>query len=56
LRLGAGAQIRDTFNRIVLPATLPPQAQVRFTRDLHGFVHRVWILTPAEAAQPDPLK
>lgn len=53
LRLAAGAQIRDATNRIILPATLPPESLVKFTLDPQGQVFRVWILTPAEAAQPD---
>ncbi|MDX1375676.1 MAG: hypothetical protein R3357_08955 [Burkholderiales bacterium] len=56
VRLGTGAQIRDASNRIIVPAALPPGSPVKFTLDLQGQVHRVWILTPAEAAQPDPRK
>ncbi|MEJ2176026.1 MAG: hypothetical protein P8Y76_14280 [bacterium] len=56
MRLGAGAQIRDTSNRIVLPATLPAEAPVKYTLDVQGQVHRVWILTAEEAAQPEPEK
>ena len=51
--LAAGAQIRDASNRIIVPSALPNSALVKFTVDLQGNVHRVWILTPAEAAQPD---
>jgi hypothetical protein len=54
--LGTGAQIRDASNRIILPGTLPPASRVKFTLDLEGHVHRVWIMTPAEAAQPDQKK
>jgi hypothetical protein len=56
VQLAAGAQIRDTSNRIILPATLPANSGVKYTLDLQGQVHRVWILSPAEAAQPDPKK
>ncbi len=56
VQLTAGAQIRDTSNRIVVPAALPESALVKFTLDPQGNVHRVWILTPAEAAQPDLTK
>ena len=54
MRLAPGAQIRDAANRIVLPAALPADALVKFTVDPAGHVNRVWILTDAEAAQPDP--
>jgi hypothetical protein len=48
VQLATGAQIRDPSNRIILP-----ESRVKYTLDLQGQVHRVWILTPAEAAQPD---
>jgi hypothetical protein len=50
-RLAPGAQIRDVSNRLVLPAAIPAGAPVKYLRDNRGLVHRVWILTPAEAAQ-----
>ena len=50
-RLAPGAQIRDPSNRIVLPAALPAGAQVRYLVDAQGQVHRIWLLTPAEAAK-----
>ena len=54
--LAAGAQIRDASNRIVLPAALPGGSLIKFTPDMQGRVWRVWILSPQEAAQPDPKK
>ena len=54
MQLAPGAQIRDAENRIVLPAALPEEALVKFTVDTLGHVSRVWILSDAEAAQPDP--
>ena len=54
--LATGAQIRDANNMIVLPATLPSGSLVRFMPDAQGQVWRVWILSPHEAAQPDPKK
>lgn len=54
--LAAGAQIRDANNMIVLPTALPPNSLVKFMPDLQGQVWRVWILSPQEAAQPDPKK
>ena len=52
-QLSAGAQIRDTMNRIIMPATLPPGSIVKYQLDSAGLVHRVWILTPEEADKPD---
>ena len=52
--LAAGAQIRDGRNMIVLPTALPAGMLVKYTLDVHGQVWRVWILSPQEAAQPDP--
>jgi hypothetical protein len=56
MRLAPGAQIRDASNLIVLPVAVPGGALVKYTRDTQGYVTRVWILTPQEAAQPDPKK
>jgi len=53
-RLSPGAQIRSPDNRIVLPVALPPEPLlVKYRVDAAGLVHRVWILTPEEAAKPD---
>ena len=54
--LAAGAQIRDASNMIVVPAALPSGSLVKFMPDAQGHVWRVWILSPQEAAQPDPKK
>jgi uncharacterized lipoprotein YajG len=48
--LSAGAQIRDQSNRIIVPTALPQGAVVRYLLDGEGKVHRVWVLTPEEAA------
>jgi hypothetical protein len=54
-RLSPGAQIRDTFNRLVLPASLVDKTTVKYLKDPTGMVHRVWILSPEEVAQiPKP--
>jgi hypothetical protein len=53
VQLSAGAQIRDTSNRTIVPSALPGIALVKFTLDPQGQVHRIWILSPVEAAQPD---
>jgi len=51
-RLSHGAQIRNASNLIVVPTALPPGSLVKYQLDADGYVHRVWILTPQEAAQP----
>ena len=53
MRLAPGAQIRDAGNRVVLPTALPEGARVKYVLDPQDMVHRVWILSPQEAAQPD---
>ena len=54
--LAAGAQIRDGRNMIMLPTALPHGVLVKYMPDAHGQVSRIWILSPQEAAQPDPKK
>jgi hypothetical protein len=54
--LAAGAQIRDDRNMIVVPTALPKGVLVKYQLDTQGQVGRVWILSPQEAAQPDPVK
>jgi hypothetical protein len=53
LRLSAGAQARSRDNLIIVPMSLPPGALVKYTLDGTGQIHRVWVLTPEEAAAPD---
>ncbi|MGA7983710.1 MAG: hypothetical protein WCA01_00850 [Burkholderiales bacterium] len=52
--LAPGAQIRDASNRILVPTALPPGAKIRYLLDAQGNPFRIWLLTPEEAAQPDP--
>ena len=54
--LSPGAQIRDAHNRLVLPVAVPPGSVVKFLADPMGHVHRVWILSPQEAADTAPPK
>jgi len=56
VELAAGAQIRDARNMIVVPAAVPPGVLVKYQLGQDGKVARAWILTPQEAAQPDPKK
>lgn len=52
-RLSPGSRIRDTSNRIVFAQGLVgQQLVVNYTRESTGQVHEIWLLTPAEAAQP----
>jgi hypothetical protein len=51
LHLGAGSQIRDENNLIILPATMSKKGPVRYQMDTMGNVHRIWFLTPDEAKQ-----
>ena len=54
--LAAGAQIRDGRNMILVPTAVPRDAVVRYQTNPDGKVRRAWILSPQEAAQPDPKK
>ena len=56
IELAAGAQIRDSRNMIVLPTTVPRGVLVKYQLGMDGKLNRVWILSPQEAAQPDPKK
>ena len=53
MRLSAGAQIRSRDNLFIVPMSLSPGALVKYTLDSLGQIHRVWVLTPEEAAAPD---
>ena len=52
-RLSPGAQVRDATNRIIVPSSIPAGSLVKYLLNDAGQVHRVWILTPQEAAQRD---
>jgi len=54
--LSPGAQIRDADNRLIVPGAIPPGSIVKFVPDAMGYVHRVWILSPREAADTAPPK
>jgi hypothetical protein len=53
MRLSAGAQIRGRDNLFIVPMSLPRGSLVKYTVDGTGQIHRVWVLTPEEAAAPD---
>ena len=56
-RLQAGAQIRSEKNRIVLPQSLAGNVRyiVRVKFDTNGDLHKVWMLTEEENAEPAPI-
>ena len=56
LLLAPGAQIRDEWNRLIVPTAMPPGAKVKYLLDNQGLVHRVWILSPQEAAKTKAAK
>ena len=49
--LGAGGQIRGKDNLVILPTMLSEFGPIRYQTDIMGNVHRIWLLTPAEAVQ-----
>jgi len=56
VQLAAGAQIRDDRNMIVVPSAVRPGVLIKYLPDAQGQLARIWILSPQEAAQPDPRK
>ena len=48
IRLGAGAQIRDARNMIVLPSTVSGRHPALYRLDPNGQLWRVWLLAPEE--------
>ncbi len=51
-RLAPGARIRGMDNMMVISgAAVNQRMLVHYTRDLHGHLLDVWVLTPAEAAR-----
>jgi hypothetical protein len=57
MQLSPGAQIRDANNLLIVPNSLPAAgALAKYLLDASNMVYRVWILSPQEAAQPDPKK
>ena len=49
-RLAPGARIYDTFNRTIVPTQLPQSAKVFYQLDPSGFLIKIWLPTPEEAA------
>ena len=51
-----GLQVRNEQNMIMMPIMLQQTVPVRYQMDLMGNVWRIWILSAAENAAPDPQK
>jgi hypothetical protein len=51
--LSPAAQIRNELNMIILPTMVVEPVKVRYVIDYSGAVHRIWILSAAEARQPE---
>ena len=56
VRTAPGLQVRNEQNLIVMPNTLQSVVPIRYQLDLMGNVWRIWILSAAEQAAPDPQK
>jgi hypothetical protein len=54
VKLAPGGFIRDASNLIIMPATLPRDSLVKYRTNAAGEIVSAWILTPEEAARPDP--
>ena len=55
MHLSPSAQIRSQQDLLIVPMSLPRGALVKYTFDGTGQIHRVWVLTPAEAAATDQM-
>ena len=51
-----GLQVRNEQNLIVMPNSLMNSVPIRYQLDPFGNVWRIWILSAAEQAAPDPQK
>lgn len=52
--LAPGATIRDLNNRIVLPNTVRRPKKIRYTLDVYGQVHKIWISPTGGNTTPSP--
>jgi hypothetical protein len=50
MRLAPGARIYDTFNRIMIPASMPQGGKVFYLLDSSGLLIQMWLPTPEEEA------
>ena len=54
MRLAPGALIYAQNNLTIVPSEVPRNSLVEYVLDRNGELFKVWILTPAEAARPNP--
>jgi len=54
MRLAPGALIYAQNNLTIVPSQIPRNSLVEYTLDRGGELAKVWILTAAEAARPNP--
>ncbi|MFM9888017.1 MAG: hypothetical protein ACKVQT_33745 [Burkholderiales bacterium] len=52
-QLSANVRIWSTDNLLIVPSALPPRSLVKYQLDNNRQVERMWVLTKAEADQPD---
>jgi hypothetical protein len=51
-RMSPGSRVYGQMNTSLLSSQLPAGTYlVNYTREIHGMIHQVWILTEAEAAE-----
>jgi hypothetical protein len=50
LWLAPGARIYDTFNRIMVPTSMPQSGKVFYQLDSSGLLIQMWLPTPEEEA------
>jgi len=54
MKLAPGALIYAQNNLTIVPSEVPRNSLVDYTLDRNGDLFKVWILTPAEGARPEP--
>ncbi len=52
-QLSANVRIWNTDNLLIVPSALPPRSIVKYQLDSSRHIERIWVLTKAEADQPD---
>ena len=52
LPMSPGVQIRNDLNMLILPTMVQQPVKVRYLTDYAGAVYKIWILSSAEASQP----
>jgi hypothetical protein len=52
-QLSANVRIWNTDNLLIVPSALPRRSIVKYQLDTSRHIERIWVLTKAEADQPD---